>query len=120
MVLSRPGELSTRKEKPGIGYRPVIPVQTIVVLIDTGACYVAQVGHLLLQPPECWDYRHAPLCPQRRQCLIVTTTGEALCWIPWGKAIRYRDIPRVKATSINCSLTEEPVVVNAALSILEK
>jgi hypothetical protein len=31
-------------------------------VFETGSCYVAQAGLKLeiLQPPECWDYRHAP------------------------------------------------------------
>jgi hypothetical protein len=38
-------------------------VVIVFVLFETGSCYVAQAAlklmFFLLQPSECWDYRHA-------------------------------------------------------------
>jgi hypothetical protein len=43
---------------------------------QTGSCYVTPcgLGLLILQPmpPECWDYRHTPLCPARIPSLKET------------------------------------------------
>jgi hypothetical protein len=51
-------------------------------LFGSGSHYVAQVGlelsNLLPQPPECWDYRHAPGRKVLLYCRVQSHTQDTL------------------------------------------
>jgi hypothetical protein len=60
-------ELRHRAHQPPTCSTFVFYIPVFIDLLETGSRYVAQAGLkfliLLPQPPECWDFRHAPPGP---------------------------------------------------------